>query len=77
MPSTIAILPSMPSGTGVHTSAGMFIVRARIAVWELVDPSLVTNASTLERSSWIVSLGARSSARMIACSISMDCAPLP
>ena len=38
-------------------------MRARIAVWEFVDPSLVTNASTLERSSWIVSLGDESEGR--------------
>ncbi len=43
----------------------MLIVRARIAVWELVEPSFVTNANNLLLSICTVSLGAKSFAAII------------
>ena len=46
-------------------SAGIFIVRARIAVCELEDPYIVAKPRTLLLSSCTVSLGARSSAAII------------
>ena len=45
--------------------AGMPMVLARIAVWLDPDPPSVTNARILFLSSWMVSLGARSSAASI------------
>ena len=57
-----AIFPSQYSFTGTETSAGMFMLRARIAVWEFGDPCSVINPSSMSFSSWTVSLGARSSA---------------
>ncbi len=65
LPSTTAIFPSMDSSYSILISAGMFIVLARIAVCELEEPCLVTNASTLLLSICTVSLGARSSATTI------------
>ena len=40
MPSTIAILPFHSSLISIPIKAGIFIVLARIAVWELEEPSL-------------------------------------
>ncbi len=64
-PSTIASFPSQSSSYSTPIKAGMFIILARIAVWELVDPFLVTNAKTFVLSSCKVSLGAKSSATKI------------
>jgi len=71
MPSTIAILPFTSFGIGTCTSAGMFMVRARIAVWELGEPALVTNERTMAWSSWTVSDGARSSATRMTGSVKL------
>ena len=67
VPSTIANFPSTvsSSATSVPIRAGMLIVRARIAVWELTEPCTVTKDSTLSFSSCTVSDGAKSSARII------------
>ena len=78
LPSTTAIFPSMLSSYSILISAGIFIVLARIAVWELEEPFLVTNARTLLLSICTVSLGARSSATIIdgsAASISPSSCP--
>ena len=64
-PSTIAVLPFHSSLTGIPTRAGIPMVRAKIAVWELEEPSVVTKASRLSLSICTVSLGARSSAMII------------
>ena len=64
-PSTIPNLPSQSSGKSTPIRAGIFIVRARIAVCEFVDPPRVTNERTMFLSSCTVSDGARSSARRI------------
>ena len=78
IPSTIASFPSTSFGISTWTSAGMFIVRARIAVWEFVEPALVTNARTISLSSCTVSDGARSSAtRMIGSVKLLASAPPP
>ena len=51
--------------TGVPISAGIPIVLARIAVCELTEPLTLTNDNILSLSSWTVSDGARSSAKII------------
>ena len=63
-PSTTAVIPVLSSSRSIGTPirAGMFIIRARIAVWELVEPWTVTNARILSLSIWTVSLGLKSSA---------------
>ena len=48
------------------------MVRAKMAVWELAEPLAVMKASTRSRSSRAVSLGARSSAAMMAGSASIS-----
>lgn len=53
------------SSNGTPISAGIFIIRARIAVWEFVEPCTVTKARILLLSICTVSLGVRSSATMI------------
>ena len=45
--------------------AGIFMVRARMAVWEFSEPRRVRNARIFSLSSWTVSLGVRSSATRI------------
>ena len=46
-------------------SAGILMVRARIAVWEFTDPCTVTKDNTRSLFNCTVSEGARSSATMI------------
>ena len=61
------------------TIQGIFIMRARIAVWELAEPFWVTMARILSFSNCTVSLGARSSARIITGSgiaSALTCVPL-
>lgn len=43
----------------------MFMVRAKIAVWELALPCSVTNPNTMDLSNCTVSLGARSVAAIM------------
>ncbi len=50
---------------GTPISAGMFIILARIAVWELVEPCTVTKARIFDLSICTVSLGLKSSATMM------------
>ena len=58
-----AILPSQSSLISLHwIRAGMFMLRARMAVWLLALPSRVTKPSSRLLSSRTVSEGARSSA---------------
>ena len=66
-PSITAILPSyfVNRSSPSPITAGIFIVRARIAVCELEDPYIVAKPRTLLLSSCTVSLGARSSAAII------------
>ena len=66
-PSTTAIMPvfRLFKSIGTPINAGIFIIRARIAVWELVDPCTVTNASIFSLSICTVSLGVKSSATII------------
>ena len=52
-----AILQRIQIHFGTPISAGMFIIRARIAVWELVEPCTVTNPRILSLSNCTVSLG--------------------
>ena len=69
----------LSSSTGTPISAGMFIIRARIAVWEFVEPWTVTNARILRLSICTVSLGVRSSATMMdgsICAQSSSSSPL-
>ena len=63
----IAISPSYFGlrASPIPITAGIFIVLARIAVWELDEPYIVANPSTFSLSSCTVSLGARSSAATI------------
>ena len=73
LPSTMPIVPEwrLSSSTGTPISAGMFIIRARIAVWEFVEPWTVTNARILRLS--------RSSATMMdgsICAQSSSSSPL-
>ena len=59
--STITVSPSArPAASAAPTTATMAFSRARIAVCEVGPPSVVTSASTLERSRRAVSAGARS-----------------
>ena len=65
MPSMTAMSPSISGPTWIPIRAGIFMVLARIAVWELALPSSVTNPSSLDLFICTVSLGARSLAARI------------
>ena len=66
-PSTMAMVPLFraSSSAGTEISAGMFIIRARIEVWELAEPFKVTKARIFALSIWTVSEGVRSSATIM------------
>ena len=79
-PSTTAFAPlySSSRATSVCTSAGIFMDLASIAVWELVEPCLVTMARILLLSICTVSLGDKSSAsRTTGSSEAMPSSPTP
>jgi len=66
-PSTMISAPGRmrSKSSGAETTAGMPSARARMAVCAVGPPRRVQNARMRPRSSWIVSAGVRSSARMI------------
>ena len=79
-PSTMPIFPSYSSVSPSPRPmiAGIFIVRAKIAVWEFVEPPCVTKDSTISLSSCTVSLGAKSSeAKMTGVSVTSPPSWLP